>query len=276
MLPGDLRGCGSFRHFQAQHHAALLSLTGIHPGRLVVQQQLQVLAVDAAQALPGAQLLLLPLMQQCGKPARRKLGGIADAHPLRPVGKFCVVGAGAGSKQLQILPPPLLQGFALRGKLGVEHLQQGALFRVGALLPVCRVAQQRIFLLQYPHIAAVTGQIPGVQLAQRSVQKFAPPLRSPLDKAQVAGVEHHRRKAACQCRRPLGRCAVYRRIAAGLCGFRGAHGHADVGRLSGLTAFRPVPLGVGFQHRKCFSPAHKLGILTAPEAFAAGQQPDGF
>ena len=135
--------------------------------------------------------------------------------------------------------------------------------------------QQRIFLLQYPDVAAVSGQIPGVQLTQRSVQKLAPPFRSPLNKAQVAGVEHHRRKAACQCRRPLGRCAVYRRIAAGLCGFRGAHGHADVGRFSGLTAFRPIPLGVGFQHRECFSPAHKLGILAAPEAFAAGQQPDG-
>ena len=232
--------------------------------------------MDAAQALPGAQFFLLPLAQQCGKPTRRKLGGIADAHPLRPVGKLGVVGAGAGSQQCQILPPPLLQGFALRGKLGVEHLQQGALFRIGALLPGCRVAQQRIFLLQYPHIAAVAGQISGVQLAQRSVQKFAPPLRCPLDKAQVAGVEHHRRKAARQCRRPLGRCAVHRRIAAGLCGFRGAHGHADMGRLGGLTTFRPVPLGVGFQHRECFSPAHKLGILAAPEAFAAGQQPDGF
>ena len=274
MLPGDLRRRRRFRHFQAQHHAALLSLTGIHPGRLVVQQQLQVLAVDAAQALPGAQFLLLPLTQQVGKPARRKLGGVADAHPLRPVGKLRVVGAGAWSQQFQILPPPLLQSFTLRGKLGVEHLQQGALFRVGAFLPVCGMAQQRIFLLQNPHIAAVAGQIPGVQLTQRSVQKFAPPFRSPLDKAQVAGVEHHRRKAARQCRRPLGRCAVHRRIAAGLCGFRGAHGHADVGRLGGLAAFRPVPLGVGFQHRECFSPAHKFGVLAAPEAFAAGQQPD--
>ncbi len=74
---------------------------------------------------------------------------------------------------------------------------------------------------------------------------------------------------------PLGRCTVYRRITAGLCGFRGAHGHADVGRLGGLTAFWPMPLGIGFQHRKCFSPAHKLGVLAAPEALAAGQQPDG-
>ena len=92
----------------------------------------------------------------------------------------------------------------------------------------------------------------------------------------MAGVEHHRRKAARQCRRPLGRCTVYRRITAGLCGFRGAHGHADVGRLGRLTAFWPIPLGIGFQHRECFSPAHKLGILAAPEAFAAGQQPDSF
>ena len=190
------------------------------------------------------------------------------------MGKLRVVGTGAGSQQFQILPPPLLQGFSLRGKFGVEHFQQGALFRVGALLPVCGMAQKRIFLLQNPHIAAVTGQIPGVQLTQRSVQKFAPPFRCPLDKAQVAGVEHYRRKAARQCRRPLGRCAVHRRIAAGLCGLRGAHGHADVGRLGGLAAFRPVPLGVGFQHRECFSPAHKFGVLAAPEAFAAGQQPD--
>ena len=147
MLPGDLRRRRGFCHFQAQHHAALLSLTSIHPGRLIVQQQLQVLAVDAAQALPGAQLLLLPLTQQRGKPAGCKLGGIADAHPLCPVGKLRVVDTGAGSQQFQILPPPLLQSFALRGKLGVEHFQQGALFRVGALLPGCGMAQQRIFLL---------------------------------------------------------------------------------------------------------------------------------
>ena len=190
------------------------------------------------------------------------------------MGKLRVVGTGAGSQQFQILPPPLLQSFTLRGKLGVEHLQQGALFRVGAFLPGRGVSQQRIFLLQNPHIAAVTGQIPGVQLAQRSVQKFASPFRCPLDKAQVAGVEHYRRKTACQRRRPLGRCAVHRRIAPGLCGLRGAHGHADVGRLGRLTALGPVPLGIGFQHRKCFSPAHKLGVLAAPEAFAAGQQPD--
>ena len=56
VLSGDPGSGGRFGHFQAQHHAALLSLTCKHLCGLVVQQQLNILAVDAAQALPGAQL----------------------------------------------------------------------------------------------------------------------------------------------------------------------------------------------------------------------------
>ena len=192
------------------------------------------------------------------------------------MGKLRVVGTGAGSQQCQILPPPLLQGLTLRGKLGVEHLQQGALFRIGALLPVCRVAQQRIFLLQNPHIAAVTGQIPGVQLAQRSVQKFAPPLRSPLDKAQVAGVEHHRRKAACKAGRPLDCAPVHRDCPARAGRVRRTHRQTDAVRLFLFLLFLLCAEGGRFEYGEGFAPAHQLCVLAAPEALAAGKQPDSF
>ncbi len=176
-----------------------------------------------------------------------------------------------GGQQGQIIPPPLLHGLALRGKLDVQHFQQGAFFRIRAFLPGGRVAQQRIFLLQNPHVAAVSGQVAGVQLAQCGVQK-PPPLRCALDQAQVSGVEHHSRKAAGQAGRPLGRCPVHRHSGPGA-GVRGAHRHAH-GPAHGSFSCRA--LGVdGFQHRKCLPAAHKLGVLAAPEALAAGQQPDG-
>ena len=77
VFAGDAGGSGGLGHLQAQHHAALLSLAGKHTGRLIVQQQFQIFPVDAAQALPGPQLLVLALLQQIGQTARRKLGGIA-------------------------------------------------------------------------------------------------------------------------------------------------------------------------------------------------------
>ena len=86
MFAGNAGGGGSFGHFQAQHHAALLSLAGKHLCRLIVQQQFQIFAVDAAQALPRAQLLIPALFQQVGKAARLKLRRIADGHALGPMG----------------------------------------------------------------------------------------------------------------------------------------------------------------------------------------------
>ena len=136
-------------------------------------------------------------------------------HALCPVGKLGVVGAGQRAKQGQILPPPLLDGLALRCKLHVQHLQQGTFFCPRALCAACRMTQKRVFLLQCPHIAAVGGKVAGVQLAQRRVQKPPPSFRRPFDKAQVPGVEHHSRKAARKACRPFGRCTVHRCIPPG-------------------------------------------------------------
>ena len=231
--------------------------------------------MDAAQALPGPQLLVLALLQQIGQTARRKLGRIADAHALRPVGKLLIVGAGQRPQQGKVIPPPLLQDLALRGQLHIQHFQQSTFFRIRALLPSGRMPQQRIFLLQYPDVAAVSGQIPGVQLAQCRVQKPAAALRCALDQAQVSGVEHHSGKAAGQTGRPLGGSPVHRGIAAGAGCIRGAHRDAHPGRVIRLLIFLPGALGHGFQHRECLPTAHKFGILAAPEALAAGEQPDG-
>ena len=231
--------------------------------------------MDAAQALPGAQLVVLALLQKCGKPARLKLGGIAHRHALCPVGKLGIVGAGQRCEQGQILPPPLLDGLALCGKLHVQHFQQGAFFCPRALRAACGMTQKRVFLLQCPHIATVGGKVAGVQLAQRRVQKPPPSFRCTFYKAQVPGVEHHSRKAARKARRPLGRRAVDRCIPAGALCIRRAHRNAHICRFVRFLILLPGALGDGLQYRECFSAAHKLGILAAPEAFAAGQQPDG-
>ena len=138
------------------------------------------------------------------------------------------------------------------------------------------MSEQRVFLLQCPHITAVSGQIPGVQLTQRCIQKFAPSFRRTLDKAQMPGVEHYSRKAARQPCRPFGRSTVHRGIPPGALGVRRAHRDTHAGRVVRLLIFLPGALGDSVQHRECFSTAHKLGILSAPEALAAGQQPDSF
>ena len=82
-------------------------------------------------------------------------------------------------------------------------------------------------------------------------------------------------KAAGQPGGPFGGCPVYRGIAAGAGCVRGAHRDAHPGRVIRLLIFLPGALGHGFQHRECLPAAHKLGILAAPEALAAGEQPDG-
>ena len=232
--------------------------------------------MDAAQALPGPQFFALVLLQAFGQAARLKLGGVADAHALRPVRKLLIIGAGQRPQQGQIFPPPLLDGLALGGKLRIQHFQHGAFFGIGALDPVCRMAQQRIFLLQHPHIPPVSGKVAGVQLAQGRVQKFAAALRRALHKAQVARVEHHSGEAARQARRALGRGAVHRGVAPRPLGIRRAHRDAHMAGVVPLLVFLPGPQGDGVQHRKCFPAAHKLSVLAAPEALAAGQQPDGF
>ena len=196
VLTGDGGSGGGFGHFQAEHHAALLPLAGKHSGGLAVQQQFQIFPVGAAQALPGPDFLILAGFEQGCQPPRLKLGGIPQLHPLRPMGKLLVIGTGQRSQPFQVGPPPLLDGFPLRGKLGVQHLEQGHFFGVGTFLPGRGAAQQRVFLLQGPQIAAVHGQVAGVELTEGGIQKFAPPLGCSLDQAQVAGVEHDSRKTA--------------------------------------------------------------------------------
>ena len=137
-------------------------------------------------------------------------------------------------------------------------------------------AQQSVFLLQSPQIAAVHGQVAGVELAEGCIQKFPPPLGCALHKAQVARVEHHSGEAARQARRALGRGAVHRGVAPRPLGIRRAHRDAHMAGVVPLLVFLPGPQGDGVQHRKCFPAAHKLSVLAAPEALAAGQQPDGF
>ena len=169
----------------------------------------------------------------------------------------------------------LRAGQSLCGKFQVQHFQQGAFFCPRALRAACGMTQKRVFLLQCPHIAAVGGKVAGVQLAQRRVQKTPPSFRCTFYKAQVPGVEHHSRKAARKARRPLGRRAVDRCIPAGALCIRRAHRNAHICRFVRFLILLPGALGDGLQYRECFSAAHKLGILAAPEAFAAGQKPDG-
>ena len=92
----------------------------------------------------------------------------------------------------------------------------------------------------------------------------------------MPGVEYHSRKTACKASRPFGRSAIHRSIPPGALGVRGAHRDAHTGRVVRFLIFLPGALRDSVQHRECFSAAHKLGILSAPEALAAGQQPDGF
>ena len=58
-------------------------------------------------------------------------------------------------------------------------------------------------------------------------------------------------------------------------GIRCADGQADTGRVIRLLFVFLCTLGGRFQYRERFAPAHQLGILAAPEALAAGEQPDG-
>ena len=138
------------------------------------------------------------------------------------------------------------------------------------------MAQQRIFLLQCPDIAAVDGQIAGVELTQGSIQKFPAALRGTFDKAQVSGVEDDGRKAACQCRRPFGRGTVHGGVPPRPGGIRHPDGHPDAFRRVRFLLFLLCPEGGRFQHGEGFAPPHQFGVLSAPEALSAGQQPDGF
>ena len=96
---------GGFGHFQAEHHAALLPLAGKNPGGLAVQQQLQIFPVRAAQALPGPDFLILAGFEQSRQTTRLKLSGISQLHPLRPMGKLLVIGAGQRGQPFQVGPP---------------------------------------------------------------------------------------------------------------------------------------------------------------------------
>ena len=211
----------------------------------------------------------------CRQAARLKLSRIPQGEPFGSPGKLFIIGAGQRSQLCKVRPPPLLDGLALEGKLIVQHFQQGCFFRIGALRRGRRAAQQRVFLLQSPDIAAVDGQVAGVKLAEGSVQKFSPPLRRALDQAQMPGVKDDSRKTACQACGPLGRCPVYRGCPARAWGIRCADGQADMGRVIRLLFVFLCTLGGRFQYRERFAPAHQLGILSAPEALAAGEQPDG-
>ena len=192
------------------------------------------------------------------------------------MGKLGVVGAGEGAQLFQVGPPPPLDGLALRGKLGVEHFQQGRLFGVGPFRRGTGMAQQRIFLLQCPDIAAVDGQVAGVELAQGSIQKFPASLRGTFDKAQVSGVEDDGREAACQCRRPFGRGTVHGGVPPRPGGIRHPDGHPDAVRRVRFLLFLLCPEGGRFQHGEGFAPPHQFSVLAAPEALSTGQQPDGF
>ena len=275
MFPGNGRSRCRLRHFQAQDDAPLLSLAGKHSGGLAIQQQLQIFPVGTAEALPGPELFGLAGFEQGRQAARLKLSRIPQGEPFSSPGKLLIIGAGQRSQLCKVRPPPLLDGLALEGKLLVQHFQQGCFFRIGALRRSRRAAQQRVFLLQGPDIAAVDGQVAGVKLAEGSVQKFSPPLRRALDQAQMPGVKDDSRKTACQACGPLGRCPVYRGCPARAWGIRCADGQADTGRVIRLLFVFLCTLGGRFQYRERFAPAHQLGILAAPEALAAGEQPDG-
>ena len=254
-------------------------MAGKHFGRLPIEQQFDVLPVGAAEALPGPKLLALAGTEQVGQTAQLKLGSIVQLHPLRPMGELGIIAARKGAQPLKVSPPPLLDGLALHGKLRIEHFQQGRFFSIGTFWPRCRMAKQRVFLLQRPDVAAVDRQVAGVELAECRVQKLSPPFRRPFDKAQMAGVEDHRRKAARQCRCPLGRCSVHRGVPPRPGGVRRTDGHPNAAlffRLFQQEFFRVLcAQGRRFQYGEGFAPPHQFGILATPEAFAAGQQPDG-
>ncbi len=91
----------------------------------------------------------------------------------------------------------------------------------------------------------------------------------------MPGVEHHSRKAACQPAARLGGEPLTDAYRPGRCA-SGVPTVMRTGRFVRFLILLPGALGDGLQYRECFSAAHKLCVLAAPEALAAGKQPDGF
>ena len=90
----------------------------------------------------------------------------------------------------------------------------------------------------------------------------------------MSGVENHRREAARKACCPLDCAPVHRDCPARAGGIRRAHRQADAVRLFLFLLFLLCAEGGRFEYGEGFAPAHQLCVLAAPEALAAGQQPD--
>ena len=77
-------------------------------------------------------------------------------------------------------------------------------------------------------------------------------------------------------RRPFGRGTVHGGVPPRPGGIRHSDGHPDAVRRVRFLLFLLCPEGGRFQHGEGFAPPHQFGVLAAPEALSAGQQPDGF
>ena len=262
MLPGDLLGTAGLRQLQTQHRAPLLPLAGKQLGGLAVQQHREILPVRARRGKARLQIRLSAFPQGFQQALLAEAGLVHQLQVLACLGNIPVVGDGQRPQPLHVVHPAQRELLPVAGQLLVEHIQH--LHRARRALIVL---EQRVLLGQQPGIPPPGGQIPGVQLAQRRVQKAPPPLRAALHQTQIARLEHHRREAARQRGRPaqvhpvpLGRPARARGIPA-------AHRQID------LVLLPVAGLSLGLQHRKGLIPGNQLRVFRAPEAFAAGQQP---
>ena len=96
-----------------------------------------------------------------------------------------------------------------------------------------------------------------------------PPFRPAFNQAQMVGVKRHRRKSSCDrsSSSAVGSVQTYR--PAGALGSFGANGQPYF--LGAVSRFK-----CGLQHGKVSAAPDQLGVLCPTEAFAPGQQPDGF
>lgn len=184
-----------FDHFklgqlQGKQRALALSLRGAAFHGMVVEQELEVIAVDAGGG---------PLQLEIFKAGRPQLGRIifflqraliADIHHL--------VGAGDIIVQLLHLRNEISEkGFALfedgdavADQLFVKHVQQAVLFLAGA----GDIFQQCVALHQYFLIGDQMLEIVGVQLGEEGVQPFAAFFAAAKDDFGIVGGDDHRRK----------------------------------------------------------------------------------
>ena len=262
VLPGNLLGTAGLRQLQAQHSASLLALAGKQLGGLAVQQHREILPVRPRRGKARLQVRPSAFPQGFQQALIAEAGLIHQLQALACLGNIPVVGDSQRPQPLHVVHSAQRELLPVAGQLLVEHIQH-----LGRSRSALIVLEQRVFLGQQPGIPPPGRQIPGIQLAQRRVQKAPPPLRAALHQAQIARLEHHRREAACQRGCPAQVYSVALGCPARTGSIPAAH------RQINLVLLPVAGLGFGLQHRKGLVPGDQLRVLCAPEAFASGKQP---